>query len=345
MKKLFSLVLTVVFLFGLQNVCVGAEGGKISIAYATVVTDHPFWRSQLGTIQDLAKEADYDLNVYDAGNDPQKQVNQVDTIITTEPDVVIFTAVDTAVGGTLVEKIQKAGIPVVVLIRIVEGGNPGISVLVGNVAVGKGAGDYILAALKKKYGEPKGVYLELQGDLADASVGMFDEGFHGVLDEHSAITGVIKPTKWDLGLASAAAEDVLATRDDIDAIWLMSDYFIPAVKEIIMQHSALVGEEGHIIVVGDSADSNALDGIREGWMDASINMPVNDAAEMAFEYAVILANGEKLSAGPVERAGAPWSPAEIIETDNGLYLEIPPWPVDASNADDSNLWGNKYRLE
>ena len=247
---------------------------SLVIDYSTVVLDHPFWRSQLGTMQKLADANGYTLHVYDAGNDPQKQVNQVDTIIAEKPDVVIFTPVDSSVGGSLVAKIQAANIPVLGLIRENKGAQPKVQVMVNLRSVGHAAGQYMLDAIKAKHnGEAKGAYLELQGDLADASVADYDGGFHEVMDPAKGIEAIVKPTKWDLGQASTATEDVLNSRNDIDGIFLMSDYFIPAVKAIIERKSPKVGDAKHIVVVGESNDSNAIDWIKAGGMDASINMP------------------------------------------------------------------------
>lgn len=317
------------------------------IAYSTVVLDHPFWRSQLGTIQKLADAGGHTLHVYDAGNDPQKQVNQVDTIIAEKPDVVIFTPVDSSVGGSLVAKIQAANIPLLGLIRENKGAQPKVQVMVNLRAVGHASGQYMLDAIKAKHGgEEKGVYLELQGDLADASVADYDGGFHEVMDPAKGIEGIVKPTKWDLGQASTATEDVLNARNDVDGIFLMSDYFIPAVKAIIERKSAKAGDPKHIVVVGESADSNALDWIKAGGMDASINMPINDAAGMAFEYAVKMANGEEIKPGDVVKEGAKWSPAKLETTKDGnLLLNLAPWPVTVKEAGDQGLWGNQYRLD
>ena len=319
---------------------------EINIAYMTVQMGDPIWRVLYTTIEDLANQDNVQLDFYDANNDPQAQVNQVDTVIAKEPDAVIISPVDSAIGGTLVEKIKAAGIPVVTLLRPATNGTPTVAVMLSNEAVGKAVGEYLVEVLTARYGTPKGVYLEVQGDIADALVGQFDDGFQSVVGQYPEITGVVKPTKWDLGLATTAVEDVLSNRDDIDAVWLQSDYFIPAVESIIQQHSAAAGEDGHIIVIGCAGETNALDAIGDGWMDATINMPQNDAASLAYDFALQLARGETVSEGTIEKADAAWSPAELVKLDDGSFLlNLPPWPVDASNVQDPNLWGNLVRVD
>ncbi len=85
--------------------------------------------------------------------------------------------------------------------------------------------------------------------------------------------------------------------------------------------------------------------IRAGNMDVTINMPVNDMAALALEYALKLVKGEKIKPGKITKKGAPWSPSEIKQGEKGLDFYLSSWPVDKKTVDDPTLWGNIFMYE
>ena len=77
-----------------------------------------------------------------------------------------------------------------------------------------------------------------------------------------------------------------------------------------------------------------------------LTCPINDAAAIAFDYAVKMANNQEIKPGDVVKEGAPWSPAKLATTPDGiLLLNLAPWPVTIKEVNDPSLWGNQYRLD
>jgi ABC-type sugar transport system substrate-binding protein len=139
----------------------------------------------------------------------------------------------------------------------------------------------------------------------------------------------------------------MVTHPEVDAIFLDSDWLGSGITAYLESSGhGRVGEDNHIYYVGVGGMPQALDYIREGWMDLTINNPVPDFAGAAVEVAYTLVTGQSLGAEWVQE-GAPWSPAAIavaVPTDDKPYagpvLNMQNFIVDTSNVDDPMLWGN-----
>ena len=319
-----------------------AEAGPIKIVHLTVMLDHPYWRAQDSTIVENAKELGVELTTLNATNDATLQASQVDTIILQKPDAVIFTAVDTGAGVALIKKMRDAGIHVVSNNRPILEGDIELQIVIDPVIMGAQSGEAFVNYAKEKYGEAKGDFLEIQGQLSDDNVTQWEVGFKQVMDQNPDMKWDVKNCDWDLVKATQQVTDAFTANPNWDGIWTQSDYLIPAVTPIAKDYP-LSGEEGHVFWVSHSGDEFALEQVIEGFMDVTINMPVNDMAALSLEYAIKLVNGEEITAGEVTREGAKWSPSEIKEGPTGLQLFLASWPVTKADASDPNLWGNKFK--
>ena len=155
----------------LLAVCYGAfAADPVKIAYLTVILNHPYWRAQSVTVDELAKKQGVQLSILDAGNDAIKQASQVDSVILQKPNAVIFSAVDTGAGASLVAKMKAAGIPVVVNNRPIPGANYDIQIVIDPVLMGKQSAEAFVNFAKARYGKAKGNFLEIQGQLSDDNV-------------------------------------------------------------------------------------------------------------------------------------------------------------------------------
>jgi len=339
MKKTRLLLVGVLLL----AVCISGFSAT-KIAYLTVVLDHPYWRAQAGGIEALAKQLGVELSILNAANDPIKQASQVDSVILQKPDAVIFTAVDTGAGAALAAKIKAAGIPLIVNNRPIPGAKYDLQIVIDPIAMGKQAAEAFVKFARSRYGSAKGNYLELQGQLSDDNVIQWEKGFKSVMDKYPNMKWNVQNTNWDLVRGTQQTTDAFMANPNYDGVWTQSDFLIPAITPIV-KDKPKSGEKGHVFWVSHSGDEYALDEVRAGRMDVTINMPVNDMAALSLEYALKLVKGEKLKPGTVTRKGAPWSPSKIVQGENGLDFYLASWPVDAKTASDPTLWGNIYRSQ
>jgi len=316
----------------------------IKVVHMTVMLDHPYWVAQDATIVEMAKEMGVELTTLNATNDATLQASQVDTVVLQKPDAVIFTAVDTGAGVALIKKMRDAGIHVVSNNRPILEGDIELQIVIDPVIMGVQSGESFVNYAIDKYGEAKGDFLEIQGQLSDDNVTQWEVGFKQVMDMNQNLKWDVKNCDWDLVKATQQVTDAFTANPNWDGIWTQSDYLIPAVTPIVKDYP-LSGEDGHVFWVSHSGDEYALEQVREGFMDVTINMPVNDMAALSLEYAIKLVNGETITAGTVTREGAKWSPSEIKEGPAGLQLFLASWPVTKENVDDPELWGNKFKTQ
>jgi ABC-type sugar transport system substrate-binding protein len=102
-------------------------------------------------------------------------------------------------------------------------------------------------------------------------------------------------------------------------------------------------DENHIIWTSIDGAPHALDRIREGIMDQTSANPNYAYGEWAVKFLVdYIENGTLPEAGTVyEEEGAAWSPARLIEGDNGLEMVMTPFNVTVDTVDSDVLWGNQ----
>jgi ABC-type sugar transport system substrate-binding protein len=268
----------------------------------------------------------------------------VETAILKEPDAVLYTAVDSGVGVSHIASMKEAGIPVINNNRPIKGANYDVSFIFNEIDGGELAAELCIDFLKDKYGEPRGKILELQGALSDENAILRSQGINNVTKEYRGVEVITKNTNWDLVQAGAVALDAFEAHPDIDAIYLQSDYLLPAILPIV-EDKPKAGEDGHIFVVSLSGDPVALSLIREGLVDVSINMDVIQLAKTSFELVLKVIKGEEIEVGSFIGQGEPWGPCEIKSAPGGgVDTKMKMYPININNVDKPHLWGNQYEL-
>ncbi len=312
---------------------------------ATDTTSHPFWRAQAGGMTKYAEELGVNLTILDAGNDTELQTTQVESVVAKKPDAVIYCAVDTGVAVSHIQMMKDAGIPVVNNNRQVPEGAFDVEFSFSELEGAEASAQMIVDFLMDKYGEAKGKVLEMQGSLTDENAVIRSNGIHNILDGYENIKVISKGTEWDLNKAASAALDAFQANPDIDAIYLPSDYLLPAVISQV-DGKPLAGEDGHVYIVSLSGDSLALSLIRDGTIDASFNMNVIQMALLSLDFAIDLTMGIVPEVGDMYEENEPWGPIEVFEAEGGgVEMFITEYPVTIDNVDVQGLWGNEYELD
>jgi len=290
-----------------------------------------------------AKKFGWEFTTTDAERDAAKQIDQIDSLLARGVDAIVFVPVDSAALTVAVEKANRLGIPVIAIDRTTAGGKLLITAQSDNYLAGKQAGEYMVKLLKEKYGEPKGLVLELQGALGTNVAQLRGGGFNDVMAKYPKIRVISKPTDWYPDRGAAVTENVLTAYPELDGIYWHSDCIgagvVPALERL--GKLKLVGEPGHIFLVGIDGTRVMLDYIRERKVDATMSQPLLDHGKVALEFLRAYFDGKEVpTSGLVIEPGALWSPAKIELVNTGPLINLATTPVDITNVDDSRLWGN-----
>lgn len=309
--------------------------GKVAYSTTKLLDQYTVIMSDL--VQRDAKEMGLDmLPTVDSNADAAKQVTDFTTLLGQGVKGILVTANDSKAIKAALDQAEAKGVPVV---SADTGPSPGsgkvaMSVRVSGVAMGEQACQVLGEQLK---GE--GTVLELQGALTNPAGIDRSQGFQDCIKaNHPDIEIVAKPADFVQEKATVAAEAVLTTNKDVDAIFLASDAaYLPGVLTV-MQRLGLakpVGEPGHIALVTIDGSPFALEEVRKGTVDTVISQPLGGFVQYGLDYLRRAMAGETFEPGPTDHD------SEIKETDGLLEDYLKAELVTKENADDPALWGNQ----
>jgi len=318
--------------------------GALTIGYAAPGLMGGQASIQSGLV-DNAKVKGWAVVTTNANGDPQKQLNDVEYMVSLPVDAVVAVPKDSAGICTAVEKAQAAGIPFYTIDIGPVGCQVDMVVMSNNTMAGEQAGQALVDLLTEKYGEPQGKVLEITGDLAMNTAVLRRDGFHNVLDQYPNIEVIQKAGNWQADLGASIVEDVAGANEDLDAIYMASDaVYFPGTIAALDQLGRLFprGEEGHIFLAGVDASPSGVQAIKDGWADACSSQPIPDFGIVVEWIEMKVLNGEDPSEGEVVQEGALWSPAEIIFNAEGTpELFLATTLVTEENMNDPALWANQ----
>lgn len=154
-----------------------AQPKKYRFGFSQVTTLEP-WRVQFNKDMkaEAAKHPEVELVIADAGDRTDKQVADMDNFIAQKMDVIFISPKESAGLTGVVEKATKAGVPVFVLDRNVNGDSFMQYIGGDNVAIGRAAGKYIVQALGGA-GKAQGNLIEIWGN----------QGVQAAHDRHNGV--------------------------------------------------------------------------------------------------------------------------------------------------------------
>jgi ribose transport system substrate-binding protein len=167
---------------------------------------------------------DVHLVIADAQQDNSKQIAQIETFIRQKSDLLIVApngrAALTAVMGQAIE----AHVPTICLERDVLQPNYTSYIRSDNRAIGRMAGEFIVNHLKKQYGAPKGVVVQIRGLMGVEGEINRDRGAKTVLAQYPDIKMVAEPVAdWIQAKAKDRMTEVLRIEPKIDVVYGHND--------------------------------------------------------------------------------------------------------------------------
>lgn len=208
-----------------------------------------------------AEERGIDLEVKNANNSTQTEIDLVQTAVTQQPGALIIDPVDSQASTAGVKAANQAGVPVLGFDRKPDGGE--LSAFIGYDA--KQAGRNAAKALAKKLGE-KGKVVEIQGILGTNVANDRSEGFQEQIAEYPGIDVVAtQSADFDRSKALTVMTDVLQANPDIDGVYAANDEMAMGVLSALKAR----GLQGDVALVGNDGIRDAFTAISRGDMYAT----------------------------------------------------------------------------
>ena len=275
-------------------VAAGGGGGPVEaqkrhkIVVFTKNVTNPFWKAVRTGAERAASALGVDLE-YAAPTKPdniEEQTRLVEDWIVKKPDAFVFVPVDYKALVPSIEKVNKAGIPIVIFSNRMTG--------VDNVSY-VGSDDetigYELAKYLFKQLGGKGKVIHIDGVPAAITAQNRKKGFERALKEHPGIELLAsQPGNYRRLPAVQVMENLMQRFPVVDGIWAANDDMAVGIAEAL----EAAGRGGRTKVVGIDAIPDGAAAIDKGRMLASADYSGHDQGYLAVTAAVKHLRGERV---------------------------------------------------
>lgn len=328
----------------------GESKGLIGISMRYIGGD--FSLAIIKNAKEAFEKAGYSVTVVDAQTDPNVQLQQIETLISSGAVGIIAGAQDPEAVVQAVKMLNDANIPSCWFDTPPAGGKIDLFVSFDNVSAGRKAGEAMEKALKEK-GMLSGVVLEIGGDLrhVDAAGGRSD-GFQEVMGKYPNIEIVKQPSDWDPDIAFNNVTDLLTKYGDkVIGITSASDVMLPGILSAMDNAGILLvkSNSDHVVLTSIDGFSVGLDAVDDGYLDGIALQPANSYGLLTAEHLIKLLSGEKVvftEGQVIEEEGAPWTPATMTLNEIGPFMSLSSVTVpDDIDTKSMLLWANQMASE
>lgn len=269
-------------------------------------------------IKQEAKRHGIDVTVLDAQEDSANQIQQIEDQLAKGVDGIILSPNNSEELVPGVKKINDAGVPVVTVDSLVAGGKVNSAVAYDNVKAGE-MGAKALGDLMKG----KGTAFEYEGRQGAFHAIRRGKGFKEGMKAFPDIKVISRDSDWTADKALSLTVDNLTSNKSISGLFSHNDEMVRGIVSGLKQtgHTAKAGEPGHIPVVGVDGTPLALQRIRSGTQDATVNQDPYVMGALALKTLDRIFNDQKV-------------PSEQL---------TPPSMITKDNVDDPKLWGNRFK--
>ena len=257
------------------------EPRSTRVAVVVSTLNNPWFVVLAETARDRAKELGYEAVIFDSQNDPAKESQHFDNLISAGFGAVLFNCTDAEGSVANVRRAKAAGIPVFCMDREITANDAAASqILSDNYSGCVALGEYFV----ERVGE-EGKYVELLGIVADTNTWNRSKGFHSVVDRYPGLKMVAQQSaEFDRTRALEVLEAILQAHPDIDAVFCGNDAMAMGAYQALLA----AGKANTVKVFGFDGADDVVRAIAEGKIAATgMQFPkimARTAAENADKY-------------------------------------------------------------
>jgi ribose transport system substrate-binding protein len=256
-------------------------------------------------VKDEAEKLGVEIIATDAGDVAARQMSIIEDFIVKGVDGVLISPIGADALIPAVESLNEVKIPVATVDRKVNGGEVLIHVGADNVEGGRVAARYLVEKLGGK-----GNVIELEGTPGASPAIDRKKGFEEEIAKSEIHIVASQPADFQRAKGQAVMENLLQANDDVQAVYGSNDEMILGAIEAMEAHGV---DASKVVTIGYDAIPDALEYIKSGRLDATIEQFPGEQARKALRFLV----------AHIEQGTAPPS-GEVY---------ITPVAIDSSNID------------
>lgn len=314
MKKISAVILA---LTAAVVSTVPTMASEITIGYSLKSIQEERWQRELDGCIEKADDLGVEFVYQVANGDVQKQISQIETMITEGTDVIMVTAVDAGGLTAVLEEARERGIKILVYDQQLQNSY-------GDAFVGYDDFDNgVMIASPLEILNVTGNVVLLHGDKASGMEKVID-GEKSVLDKLDVnVEMELYCQNWTEENAYICAQETLKEYNNtIAAFVCMNDNIASGALKALEE----VGKEGEVVVTGMDCELTALRRIARGIQTSSVFKDSSILSATAIETAVELAKGERIQADQVINFGENDMPQvtvkSVVITKDNMNKEI-----------------------
>lgn len=195
---------------------VAPKEGKLRVGFSNSFAGNAFRTQMILELQEQAAKMPEDiesLDITDANNSVEKQLSDINDLLTKGIDILLIDAASATALNTAVQRAQQQGVLVVSFDNAVES-EYGIVVNIDQKEFGRVGGEWLATQL-----ESGSEILTLDGASGSPVNDDRLEGAKAELDKAGIQTVASAATDWDQAMGQSAASDLLAAHPDVKGIY------------------------------------------------------------------------------------------------------------------------------
>jgi D-xylose transport system substrate-binding protein len=256
--------------------------------------------------------SDCKLLYSNATQDAAKQQQQAEAALTQGADVLVLDAVDGAAAAAIVNQANAKNVPVISYDRLLLNSKPDYYVEFDSPSVGKIQGQSLVDKLKAD--NKSGNIVMINGAPTDNNAKLFKEGAHSVLDSSGfKVAKEYDTPDWTPAKAQTEMEQAIAALGKTGFVGVLAANDGTGGGAIAAMKAAGI-DVTKIPVTGQDAELAAIQRILIGEQYMTVYKPIKPLADKAAEWAVALANGDKVT--------------DATSTENNGKIDVPTLKID-----------------
>ncbi|MGL5329198.1 MAG: ribose ABC transporter substrate-binding protein RbsB [Peptostreptococcaceae bacterium] len=291
MKKILSIILTIIMSSMVLVGCQQKDSGAKKIGFIVSTLNNPFFVDLKSGIEARAKELGYEVVVLDSQNDPAKEVSNMEDTTVKDVDIVLLNPVDSDSAVASVMIANNNNLPVVTVDRAANGGEVVSHIASDNAEGGAMAAQYLIEQLGSK-----GNIVELEGTAGSSAARDRGQGFDDEIAKSDMKIIAKQIADFDRTQGLTVMENILQSKSDIDAVFAQND-------EMALGAQKALEDMGmkDVLIVGFDATDDAVESVKNGTMAATVAQQPILIGQAAVNAMDNILNGESVDSFiPVE---------------------------------------------